>query len=149
MTAQLSVHGRLGGDPRRIETKSAKPMTIASIAVDVGGGDGDSTPEWFGVVAFGGMAERLLEHGRGESISISGRLQRRDYTDRQGNPVTQLQIVVDNIVSARTVRSGSGKQHQRSSASADGHHYRRARKLYGDKPTTNTDEKLFDESKPF
>ena len=31
MTAQLAVHGRLGRDPRPIEIRSDKPMTVASV----------------------------------------------------------------------------------------------------------------------
>ncbi len=111
MTAQLAAYGRLGGDPRSIDTKSGKAMAVASLAVDVGDSSdaGDAAPEWLGVVAFGGQAEKLLQHGKGETLSVSGRLQRRTYTDRHGEQRTQLQVVADNLVSARTARPGKRK----------------------------------------
>ncbi len=112
MTAQAALYGRLGQDPRSIDTKSGKPMAVASVAVDVGDSsdDGDAAPEWFGVVAFGGLAERLLQHGKGECISVSGRLQRRTYQDRSGEQRSQLQVIADNLVSARTARPSGGKR---------------------------------------
>ena len=35
MTVQIACYGRLGSDPREQETRSEKPMTTASLAVDV------------------------------------------------------------------------------------------------------------------
>jgi hypothetical protein len=38
MSATASVYGRLGGDPEAIATRTGKPMTRASLAVDEGEG---------------------------------------------------------------------------------------------------------------
>lgn len=109
MTAQISIYGRLGGDPRSIDTTSGKPMTVASVAVDVGERNvEDPAPEWFGIVAFGRHAEALAKHAKGECVAVSGRIQRNRFTDRNGNERVQLQVVADNLVSARTVRPGGG-----------------------------------------
>lgn len=35
MSMQASAYGRLGGAPRAIETRSGKPMTVATLAVSI------------------------------------------------------------------------------------------------------------------
>jgi len=108
---QAAIYGRLGGDPRTIDTSSGKAMTVASIAVEIAErGVEQPEPEWIGLVAFGKHAETLAKHARGECVSVSGRVQRNRYTDRAGNERVQLQVVADSIVSARTVRPGGGKK---------------------------------------
>lgn len=118
MTAQLSAYGRLGGDPRAIETATGRPMAVASLAGDVAdprGGD-EQPPLWLGVVAFGYQAEQLLRHAKGDLLSVQGRLQRRVYTDSEGAQREQLQVVADGLVSARTVRPGGRRKDARTGA---------------------------------
>ena len=107
MSATLAAYGRLGNDPRAIETKSGKPMTVATLAVDVG--EADAPPLWLGVVAFGRLADELLRHRKGDMLSASGRLQVRQYTGSDGAQREQWQVVADAMVSARTVRPGARK----------------------------------------
>ena len=129
MTMQASAYGRLGQDPRPIATSTGKTMVVASVAVDAGRGEStDSPPLWLGVVAFGRVAEELARHGKGDLISVSGRVQRNDWTGKDGTRHEQLQIVADSLVSARTVRPGgrrkaSGSTNTKASArtgSSDG-----------------------------
>lgn len=109
---QIAAYGHLGGDPKRIETSSGKAMAVASVAVDIAErGVEDPPPEWLGIVAFGGQADKLLQHAKGECLSVSGRVQRNRWQGRDGNEHEQLQVVVDSLVSARTVRPG-GKRRQ-------------------------------------
>jgi len=117
---QVAMYGRLGGDPRTIDTTSGKAMTVASMAVDIGERDTeDPEPEWLGVVAFGKHAETLAKHGKGECISVSGRVQRNRYRDRNGEERVQLQVIADAIVSARTARPGGGKKKAAAKAEPD------------------------------
>jgi len=119
MTAYIAAYGRLGGDPGEISTQSGKPMAVASIALDVADSrEEDAPPLWLGIVAFGALAERLLGHGQGEPLSASGRLQRRAYTDRNGEAREQWQVVADSLVSARTVRPGQRKSQRSANASS-------------------------------
>jgi len=106
MTTQLAGHGRLGNDPKAIETKSGKPTVVATIAADAG----DEEPLWLGLVAFGSQADTRAKHAKGDHVSVSGRIQRRTYTDRQGAEQTQLQLVADSIISARSVQPDTGGQ---------------------------------------
>lgn len=108
-----SVYGRLGQDPRNIDTSSGKSMAVTSVAVDVQErGNENPDPEWLGLVAFGGQADKLLQHEKGECVAVSGRVQRNRWTDRDGNEREQLQVVVDSLVSARTVRPGNKRRQE-------------------------------------
>jgi single-stranded DNA-binding protein len=115
---QAAIYGRLGGAPRDIVTKTGKTMAVASLAVDVvERGNDDPQPEWLGIVAFGANADRLLKHGKGDLISVSGRVQRSVWT-KDGERHSQLQIVVDALVSARTARPSQTRKKPKD-ASAD------------------------------
>ena len=122
MSAQIAAWGRLGSDPRSLETKTGTPMTTASLAVEV---DDTGEPEWLGIVTFNRQAEELARHGKGETVSVSGRLQRRTYTTRSGEERQQLQVVADSLVSARSVRPGKRRQGQQQAT------LEQARQLYG------------------
>ena len=104
MSAQLAAHGRLGADPRTIETKTGRAMVTATLAVDATDkreGDG-SEPLWLGIIAFGTLADRLLEHHKGDALTVYGRLQVSRW-ESDGEAREQLQVVVETILSARTV----------------------------------------------
>jgi single-strand DNA-binding protein len=110
MTAVVSLYGRLGQDPRAITTASGKPMTVASVAVDIPLRGEDRHSEWFGLVAFGEVAERLLRQEKSDMVAVTGRLQLHLWEDRDGNERQQWQVVVDTLVSARTVRPGGKRK---------------------------------------
>lgn len=107
---QAAAYGRLGQDPKQINTQSGKPMAAASIAVSVG--EQDEPPEWIGVVAFGRVADDLVRHQKGDLVSVSGRVQRSSWTGQDGQKRDQLQIVADALISARTARPGGGRKQQ-------------------------------------
>jgi single stranded DNA-binding protein len=108
---QIACYGRLGQDPRALETRSGKAMTVASMAVELQTRDSDEPhTEWIGVVAFGRLAERLARQHKGETVSVSGRAQHSSYTTSTGETQAQLQVIADAIVSARTVRPGGRRK---------------------------------------
>ena len=104
-----SVYGRLGKDPRSIETAKT-PMCVSSVAVDLVDRNGDSTTQWFGLVAFGKVADILAKHAKGELIAASGRVQPNSWTNNDGQTQTELQLIADSIISARAVRTGSKRK---------------------------------------
>ncbi len=106
MTAHLAIYGRLGYDPKAIETRNGKPMAAATIAVEIGP-LGEGEPLWLGLLAFGRIADDLLRHQKGDLLSAFGRVQRHTWTARDGEEREQLQIIAEGIISARTVRPGS------------------------------------------
>lgn len=110
VTAHAAIYGRLGQDPKSIDTRSGKPMCVCSMAVELSARDGEPATVWFAVIAFGRMAEDLARHEKGDAISVSGRLQQNTFTKSDGTLVTELQVVADSIVSARTVRPRGGRR---------------------------------------
>lgn len=111
MSAQAAVYGRLGGDPVKRTAASGKDWATATLAVDLGD-DGESPPQWFGVVAFGRTAEMLCRHTKGDLLSVSGRLKLNRWNGAGGAEREQLQVIADAVVSARTVRPGGGRRSQ-------------------------------------
>jgi single stranded DNA-binding protein len=118
---QIACYGRLGQDPRALETRTGKAMTVASIAVELPIRDSDEPhTEWIGIVAFGRLAETLARQHKGETVSVSGRAQHSSYTTSTGEIRAQLQVIADAIVSARTVRP-SGRRKNSVSTTPEAH----------------------------
>ena len=78
-------------------------MVTATLALDAADKreDADAPPLWLGLVAFGALADRLLEQRKGEALTVYGRLQVRRW-ESDGEAREQLQVVVETILSART-----------------------------------------------
>ena len=106
MTMHASAYGRLGKDPKAITTQSGKPMTSASIAVDLGTQRDPDATHWLPLLAFGQQADTLQKHQQGDMVAVTGRLQRNTWTDKEGTQHADLQLIVDQITSSRTVRPG-------------------------------------------
>ena len=115
MTAQIAAYGRLGADPVERRSQSGKMWATASLAVQLGD---DDSATWLGIVAFGKAAETLCRHGKGDLISVAGRLQVSRWTGKDGNAREQLQLVADTVISARTVRPSGGKKHPKDTEPA-------------------------------
>jgi single-strand DNA-binding protein len=110
MTMHASAYGRLGRDPKPINTQSGKPMASASIAVDMSTQRDPDATHWLPLLAFGQQAEALLRHAQGDMLAVTGRLQRNTWTDKDGTHHIDLQLIADQITSSRTVRPGGGRR---------------------------------------
>ncbi|MGB5833276.1 MAG: single-stranded DNA-binding protein [Thiohalocapsa sp.] len=84
MSMQAPVHGRIGQDPRQIQTKTGNPMTTASVAVDVSDRDQEATL-WIKVIAFGRLADLLERHAKGEPLNAAGQLTLSKWTAEDGS----------------------------------------------------------------
>ena len=111
-----SVLGRFGQNPRSIETRSGKPMCVASMAVDLLDKNGESHTQWMNVVAFGKVADLLGRQKKGDLASLSGRCQTNHWTNADGQLQVGLSIIVDSIISSQAVQPGSksGRSESRS-----------------------------------
>ena len=113
MSAQLLTHGRLARDLRSHETKSGVSMTMATIAASVDGRGVDERGEgtlWLQLVGFARQADDLARHRQGDLLSPSGRLQLSRYTTNAGEAREGWQVIVDTVVSSRTVRPDGGRR---------------------------------------
>ena len=108
MSMTATVYGRLSQDPKPISTKTGKAMATASIALSLDRQDKAHTT-WLNVVAFGDHADDLLLHSKGDSLNVSGPLQTKKWTGKDGKEHEQLSVVCDVITSARTERAHGGR----------------------------------------
>lgn len=100
--AFLTTKFTLAKDPNPVQTKTGTPMATGYGFAKLKGND---TPDLgLSVVAFGSVAEALLNHQKGQSIQISGDLEIRVYQNREGQQVEQLQITLDMLASAKSTK---------------------------------------------
>jgi len=136
-----ALYGRLTKDPQSRTTASGKEMTIATLAVDATPNNA-SEPEtlWVAILAFGRQAETLERHRKGEMVAVTGRLTQSRWTGQEGEERTGLSLVVDTIVSSRTVRPGGKRKKDQGGNSCSEENQRL---------TTQTPEPGFDDPIPF
>jgi single-strand DNA-binding protein len=83
-------------DPELRHTQGGTPVTSFTLAVDRR--DKDKTTDFISCVAWNKTAEIINDHcKKGQMIGVSGRLQIRSYTDKEGNKRTAAEIVVDTF----------------------------------------------------
>ncbi len=92
--------GRVGKDAELVgnETKVAKFSLATSERYKDKQGEKVEQTEWHNVVLFGGMAESLWKYlTKGTQIFLEGKIQTKNYEDKDGNKRYQTQIVGHQI----------------------------------------------------
>ncbi len=94
--------GHLGRDPEIRYTPSGLAIATFSLATSESftGKDGnrETRTEWHRLVAFGRLAEICNEYlNKGSMVYVEGRLQTREWEDRDGNKRKTTEIVVTNM----------------------------------------------------
>ena len=91
--------GRLVADPELRQTQSGVSVTSFRLAVDrPKGRDGERQTDFFGVSIWRQRAERAAEFlQKGRLVLVSGRVQIRQYTDRENNQRTAVDVVADDF----------------------------------------------------
>ncbi len=94
--------GNLGRDPEVRHTPSGAAVTNFSIATNEAwnnrDGQREERTEWHRIVAFGKLAEICGQYlKRGKQVYVEGRLQTRQWEDRDGNKKSTTEIVATNI----------------------------------------------------
>ena len=101
MLNHITIMGRLTRDPEIRYTQSQTPVTSFTLAVDrdFGGRDGgEKQTDFIDCVAWRQTAEFVSKYfTKGSMAVVSGRLQIRDWTDRDGGKRRNAEVVVDNI----------------------------------------------------
>ena len=97
----VAIMGRLVADPQLRQTTTGKNVASFRIACDRNGRrdpNGQSNADFFDVVAWDRSAEFVCRYfQKGSLIAIDGRLQSRQYQDKNGNNRTAIEIVAQNI----------------------------------------------------
>jgi len=101
MLNHIVLMGRLTRDPELRYTSSNIPVASFSVAVDRDfgrGENGEKQTDFINCVAWRQTGEFVSKYfNKGSMIVVSGRLQIRDYTDRDGNRRTAAEVVADNV----------------------------------------------------
>ena len=109
MLNRIDIMGRLVRDPELRHTQSQTPVASFTLAVDrdFGGRDGgEKQTDFIDCVAWRQTAEFVSKYfQKGSMAVVSGRLQIRDWTDRDGGKRRSAEVVVDNIYFGESRRS--------------------------------------------
>lgn len=112
MLNKVIIMGRLVRDPELRRTQSGVAVTSIRIAVDrdFKSQDGTKQADFFDVVAWRNTAEFVSKYfTRGRMAVVEGRLQTRDWTDREGGKRVATEIVADNVYFGDSKRDGAGE----------------------------------------
>ena len=112
MLNHITIMGRLNQDPELRYTQSQTPVASFTLAVDrdFGGRDGgEKQTDFIDCVAWRQTAEFVSKYfQKGSMAVVSGRLQIRDWTDRDGGKRRSAEVVVDNIYFGESRRRDGG-----------------------------------------
>lgn len=104
------IIGNLGSDPELRYTQSGQPVANFNIATnerwtDKSGAQQERT-EWHKVVVWGKQAENCDKYlSKGRQVFVEGRIQTRDWEDRDGNKRYTTEIVAQTV---QFLSGGSG-----------------------------------------
>ncbi len=133
MLNHIVIMGRLARDPELRRTGSGIAVTSFTVAVDrdiANKESGEREADFIDCVAWRSTGEFVSKYfQKGSMIVVSGRLQIRTWTDKEGNKRRSAEIVADNVY------FGSSKRDDASNGSYNGNSY--GGNNYGSAPANN------------
>ena len=112
MLNRIIIMGRLVRDPELRTTQSGIPVTSFTLAVDrdfKSRDSGEKSTDFIDVVAWRQTAEFVCKYfTKGRMAVVEGRLQIRDWTDKDGGKRRSAEIVADNVYFGDSKRDGAG-----------------------------------------
>ena len=97
---RIIIMGRLCADPELRRTNGGTPVTSFTLACDrdYRDKDGNSETDFIEVIAWKSAAEIACKHfSKGRMAIVEGRLQIRNYTDKDGNKRKSAEVVAERI----------------------------------------------------
>ena len=127
MLNHISIMGRLVRDPELRRTGSGIAVTSFTVAVDrdFGGRDGgEKETDFIDCVAWRQTGEFVSKYfTKGSMIVVSGRLQIRNWNDKDGNKRRSAEVVADNVYFGESKRSSdAGSAYGGSTGSSYGNY---------------------------
>ena len=107
MLNRCIIMGRLTRDPELRHTQAGKAVTSVTLAVDrdFKGQNGEKETDFIDIVAWGNTAEFLCNYfSKGRMAVAEGRLQIRDWTDKDGGKRRSAEIVAERVYFADSKR---------------------------------------------
>ena len=112
MLNHITIMGRLTRDPELRRTGSGIAVASFTVAVDrdFGGRDGgEKETEFIDCVAWRQTGEFVSKYfTKGSMMVVSGRLQIRNWNDKDGNKRRSAEVVADNVYFGESKRSNEG-----------------------------------------
>ena len=112
MLNKVFIMGRLARDPELRRTQTGTPVTSFTLAVDRDFKDkstGERATDWIDVVAWRQTGEFVSRYfTKGRMAVVEGRLQIREWTDKEGNKRRSAEVVADNVYFGDSKRDGDG-----------------------------------------
>lgn len=96
------IGGRLGADVQERITPNGKTLYTFSLANSrtfKSGGEKKETTSWYNVSAFEGTAAGIKNYlVKGKKVTVVGRVEVRDYTDKEGNQRRSVDLIANEII---------------------------------------------------
>ena len=106
---QIVLMGRLTRDPELRHTQSGTAIASFSLAIDrryVAKDSGERQTDFIDVVAWQNLGEFVSKYFvKGQMAAVTGRLQIRDWTDKDGNKRRSAEVVADNVYFTESKKS--------------------------------------------
>ena len=112
MLNHITIMGRLTRDPELRRTGTGIAVASFTVAVDrdfSGRDGGEKETDFIDCVAWRQTGEFVSKYfTKGSMIVVSGRLQIRSWTDKEGNKRRTAEVVADNVYFGESKRSNEG-----------------------------------------
>ena len=121
MLNKIILMGRLTRDPELRRTNSGTAVTSFSLAVDrdFKSQSGEKETDFIDIVAWRSTAEFVSKYfTKGRMAVVEGRLQIRDWTDKDGGKRRSAEVVADNVYFGDSKRDSGGDNSGYTSAPA-------------------------------
>lgn len=112
MLNKIFLMGRLTRDPELRRTQAGTAVASFSLAVDRDRGKKgeDKETDFIDIVAWRNTAEFVSKYfAKGRMAVVEGRLQIRDWTDKEGNKRRSAEVIADNIYFGDSKKPDSGR----------------------------------------
>lgn len=146
----VQVIGNLGGAPDMKFLDGGRMHVVNfSVAVNERWKDRNDEPQerttWLRVVAFNGLGQACAEHlAKGDGVYVEGRLQVREYQDKEGAARTSVEVVASRVrFLGRGGAGGNGNGEERRPSPGQ------PRGRSNQPPPDNFDQTALDDDVPF
>lgn len=115
MLNDVVLMGRLTRDPELRHTAGGKSVCSFSLAVDrdFKGPNGERETDFIDIVTWSHTAEFAARYlGKGRMAVVKGRLQIREWTDKEGNKRRNAEVIAENVYFGDSRRETTSPQDQ-------------------------------------
>ena len=109
MLNKAILNGRLTSAPELKQTNSGK--SVCGFTIAVGRNRDREKTDFIPIVAWGKTAEFVNQwFGKGDLITIVGRIEVRNYEDKNGNKRTATEIIAEEVLFGGSKSTGQGSE---------------------------------------